>query len=84
MNRSGQLRDGGNDYFEIATWTSGHDDRFLRSNDNEVINMPAKYFLFYERNRPRQGSGHWSFYGNMRWASEGTGYAGQEFAPARP
>ncbi|MDR7098028.1 hypothetical protein J2X04_000375 [Lysobacter niabensis] len=71
INRSGQLRDGGNDYFEIVTWTSGHDDRFLRSNDNDVINMPAKYFLFYERNRPRQGSGHWSFYGNMRWASEG-------------
>ena len=26
INRSGQLRDGGNDFFEIATWTSGHDD----------------------------------------------------------
>ena len=33
--------------------------------------MPAKYFLFYERNRPRQGDGHWSFYGNVRLASEG-------------
>src|SRR5688572_20589124 len=33
--------------------------------------MTAKYFLFYERNRPRQGDGHWSFYGNIRLASEG-------------
>jgi hypothetical protein len=69
MNRNGQLRDGGNDFFEIASWSSGHDDRILRGNG--IVNMPAKYFLFYERNRPRQGDGHWEFYGNMRWASEG-------------
>ena len=69
VNRSGQLRDGGNDFFEIATWTSGHDDLITRGNG--VVDMPAKYFLFYERNRPRQGDGHWSFYGNVRLASEG-------------
>jgi hypothetical protein len=69
MNRNGQLRDGGNDFFEIASWSSGHDDRILRGNG--IVNMPAKYFLFYERNRPRQGDGNWSFYGNVRWASEG-------------
>jgi hypothetical protein len=69
MNRNGQLRDGGNDFFEIAWWSSGHDDRILRGNG--IVNMPAKYFLFYERNRPRQGDGHWEFYGNARWTSEG-------------
>ncbi len=69
VNRSGQLRHGGNDFGEIAMWTSGHDDRILRGNG--VVNLPAKYFLFYERSRPRQGDGHWEFYANMRWASEG-------------
>ncbi|QNP41138.1 DUF5916 domain-containing protein [Lysobacter solisilvae (ex Woo and Kim 2020)] len=75
MNRSGQLRDGGNDFFEVASWSSGHDDRILRGNG--IVNMPAKYFLFYERNRPRQGDGHWEFYGNTRWASEGLGTPGK-------
>lgn len=69
VNRNGQLRDGGNDFLEFATWTAGHDDRILRGNG--VVDMPAKYFLFYERDRPRQGDGHWSFYGNIRLASEG-------------
>ena len=69
MNRNGQLRDGGNDFFEIASWSAGHDDLIMRGNG--IVDMPAKYFLFYERNRPRQGDGHWSFYGNVRWASEG-------------
>lgn len=69
INRNGQLRDGGNDSLELATWTSGHDDLITRGNG--LVNMPAKYFLFYERSRPRQGDGHWEFYGNVRWASEG-------------
>jgi hypothetical protein len=69
INRSGQLRDGGNDFLEIASWSSGHDDRILRGNG--IVDMPAKYFFFYERNRPRQGDGHWSFYGSLRLASEG-------------
>ncbi|GAB3377607.1 DUF5916 domain-containing protein [Lysobacter fragariae] len=69
INRSGQLRDGGNDFMELATWTAGHDDLILRGNG--IVNMPAKYFAFYERNRPRQGDGHWSLYGNVRLASEG-------------
>jgi hypothetical protein len=69
MNRAGQLRDGGNDFAELATWTAGHDDLITRGNG--IVNVPAKYFAFYERNRPRQGDGHWEFYGNVRWASEG-------------
>jgi hypothetical protein len=69
VNRNGQLRDGGNYFGVVAMWTSGHDDRILRGNG--VVNLPAKYFLFYERNRPRQGDGHWEFYGNARWTSEG-------------
>ena len=69
MNRAGQLRDGGNDFFEVATWTAGKDDLILRGNG--IVDVPAKYFLFYERNRPRQGDSPWEFYGNVRWASEG-------------
>ncbi|QSX78363.1 DUF5916 domain-containing protein [Agrilutibacter solisilvae] len=69
MNRSGQRRDGGSDFIELASWSSGHDDLILRGNG--VVRMPAKYFVFYERDRPRQGDGHWSFYGNLRVTSEG-------------
>jgi len=69
MNRGGQRRDGGSDFFEVATWTAGKDDLILRGNG--IVDVPAKYFLFYERNRPRQGESPWEFYGNVRWAAEG-------------
>lgn len=75
VNRNGQLRDGGNDLLEFATWTSGHDDLITRGNG--IVNMPAKYFAFYERNRPRRGDGHWEFYGNVRWAAEGLDTSGK-------
>lgn len=84
VNRRGQLRNGGNDFIEAAMWTAGHDDRILRGNG--VVDMPAKYFFFYERDRPRQGDGAWSFAGSIRVASEGLDTPGKasvsvEFVP---
>lgn len=69
VNRTGQLRDGGNDFLEFATWTAGKDDLILRGNG--IVDMPAKYFGFYERERPRQGDSPWEFNANVRWSTEG-------------
>ncbi len=71
LNRQGQRRDGGNDFFEIAVFTSGHDDLVTRGNG--VVDVPGKLYLFGERFRPRQGDSPWSLYGNTRYAAEGLG-----------
>ncbi|RNF86529.1 DUF5916 domain-containing protein [Montanilutibacter psychrotolerans] len=67
INRQSNRRDGGDQFFEIASWTDGHDDLITRGNG--VVNVPAKYFLFAERFRPRKA--HWAFYGSARYAVEG-------------
>ncbi len=69
FSRSSERRDGGDQYMEIAGWTSGYDDLITRGNG--VVRVPAKLYAFSERFRPRQG--HWSFYGNLRYAAEGLG-----------
>ncbi|MFS8063633.1 MAG: DUF5916 domain-containing protein, partial [Luteimonas sp.] len=61
------LRDGGNDFLEIAGFTPGHDDRITRGNG--IVNVPGKFYVFYERFRPRKD--HWSLYGHLRYAAEG-------------
>jgi hypothetical protein len=61
------LRDGGNDFFEIAGFTPGHDDRITRGNN--VLDVPGKFYLFYERFRPRKD--RWSWYWHGRYAAEG-------------
>ena len=69
VNRGSDRRDGGDEFFEIAGWTAGHDDLITRGNG--VVNVPSKLFAFYERSRPRKG--HWAVYGNARYAAEGLG-----------
>jgi len=60
-------RDGGNQYFEMVGFTEGHDDRITRGHG--VVDVPGKFYLFFERFRPRKG--HWALYGNARYAAEG-------------
>ncbi len=69
FNRGSERRDGGNQFFEVAGWTSGHDDLITRGNG--VVRVPSKLFAFAERFRPRKG--HWAFYGNARYAADGLG-----------
>lgn len=73
FNRASDRRDGGNEFFEIAGWTPGHDDLITRGNG--AVDVPAKLFAFYERFRPRQGA--WAFYGSARYAAEGLGGIGE-------
>lgn len=67
--RRSERREGGDQYLEIAGYTPGHDDLITRGNG--VVKVPAKLFAFAERFRPRKG--HWSVYGNVRYAGEGLG-----------
>ncbi|GAA5005557.1 hypothetical protein FNZ56_06040 [Pseudoluteimonas lycopersici] len=60
-------RDGGNEFFEIAGFTPGHDDLVTRGNG--VVDVPAKFYLYFERFTPRKD--HWSMYWNARYAAEG-------------
>jgi hypothetical protein len=67
VNRFSERRDGGNQFFEIAGWTSGHDDLITRGNG--VVDHPGRLFAFVERFFPKKK--HWSFYGNVRYNAEG-------------
>ena len=67
LDLSSDLRDGGNDFLEIAGFTPGHDDLITRGHG--VVNVPGKFYVYYERFRPRKG--HWSLYGHVRYAAEG-------------
>ena len=68
ISRGSDRRDGGNELFEVSGYMpGGHDDRITRGNG--VVEMPAKLYLYFERFRPRKG--HWSLYGNARYAAEG-------------
>ena len=60
-------RDGGNEFFEVAGFTPGHDDLVTRGNG--VVDVPGKFYLYFERFTPRKG--HWSTYWNARYAAEG-------------
>lgn len=73
FNRGSDRRDGGNEFFDIAGWTAGHDDLITRGNG--MVDVPSKLFAFYERFRPRKGA--WAFYGNARYAAEGLGGIGE-------
>jgi hypothetical protein len=67
INRGSERRDGGNEFFEIAGWTPGHDDLITRGNG--VVDHPGRLFAFAERFFPKKK--HWSFYGNVRYNAEG-------------
>jgi len=73
FNRGSDRRDGGNEFFDIAGWTAGHDDLITRGNG--MVDVPSKLFAFYERFRPRKGA--WAFYGSARYAAEGLGGIGE-------
>jgi hypothetical protein len=69
INRQSDFKDGGNMFFEVASYSPGYDDLILRGNGN--VRIPAKYFAFIERYWSRKATGHWEFYGNARYATEG-------------
>ncbi len=69
LNRYSERRDGGNQFFEIAGWTPGHEDLITRGNG--VVDHPGRLFGFVERFFPKKK--HWSFYGNLRYSAEGLG-----------
>jgi hypothetical protein len=69
VNRFSERRDGGNQFFEIAGWTPGHDDLITRGNG--VLDHPGRLFGFAERFFPKKQ--HWSLYGSVRYSAEGLG-----------
>ena len=69
VNRYSERRDGGNQFFEVAGWTPGHDDLITRGNG--VVDHPGRLFGFAERSFPKKK--HWSFYGSVRYDAEGLG-----------
>lgn len=69
VSRSSERRDGGNQFVEMAGWTSGRDDLITRGNG--VVRVPAKLFVYAERFRPRKGQ--WEWFGNARYAADGLG-----------
>lgn len=69
VNRGSERRDGGNQFFEIAGWTPGHEDLITRGNG--VVDHPGRLFGFAERFFPKKK--HWSFYANLRYSAEGLG-----------
>lgn len=67
ISRASERRDGGNQFFEIAGWTRGHDDLITRGHG--VVEMPARLYASAERFFPKKQ--HWSFYGNVNFDSQG-------------
>jgi hypothetical protein len=67
FNRYSERRDGGNQFFEIAAWTPGHDDLITRGNG--PVDHPGRLYAFAERFFPKKK--HWSFYGNLNYNAEG-------------
>jgi hypothetical protein len=67
INRSSERRDGGNQFFEIAGWTPGHDDLITRGNG--VVDHPGRLFAFAERFFSKKKQ--WSLYANVRYNAEG-------------
>ncbi|MEQ1512762.1 MAG: DUF5916 domain-containing protein [Lysobacteraceae bacterium] len=85
VNRGSERRDGGNEFFEIAAWTPGHDDLITRGNG--VVDHPGRLYAFVERFFPKKK--HWSLYGSLNYNAEGlegldhgawTTYAQPEYA----
>jgi len=68
FNRTSDMRNGGSEYLEFDEFSPGVDDLITRGNGN--VKVPGKLYGYYERSWPR-GQGHWSFYGNLRYAAEG-------------
>jgi Domain of unknown function (DUF5916) len=69
VNRNSERRDGGNQFFEIAAWTTGHDDLITRGNG--VVDHPGRLYAFAERFFPKKK--HWSLYGSVNYNAEGLG-----------
>ena len=69
INRRSERRDGGNEFFEISGWTSGHDDLITRGNG--VLKHPGRLYATAERFFPRKA--HWSLDASLRYAAEGLG-----------
>jgi hypothetical protein len=67
IDNTSDLRDGGNDYAQIAYFQPGRDDLVTRGNG--VVDVPAKFYLYYERFIPRKD--RWSLYWHARYAAEG-------------
>jgi hypothetical protein len=69
INRYSERRDGGNQFLEIAGWTSGKDDLVTRGNG--AVDHQGRLFAFAERFFPKKD--HWSLYASLRYSAEGLG-----------
>jgi len=72
MSRSGQLRDGSEEYAQINVNGAGISDNLLRGNG--IVRLPANFNAYYEFGRPRKGRwGH-----NVEAELFGGGLAGND------
>ena len=71
ITRRGELRDGGNEFAEVALWTGGHDDLITRGNG--VLRVPSRLFVNYERLLPRQNGSPWSLAIEAGYSADGLG-----------
>jgi len=69
VNRSSDMRDGGNEFFEIASLSAGND--VLVTRGHGPVRLPFRPYAFFERDLPRRG--RWGFYGNLQYSAEGLG-----------
>lgn len=82
VNRSSEMRDGGNEFFEIAYFTPGHDDLITRGHG--PVRLPARPYVFVEHGSPRLG--RWGLYANASYNVGGLdgwrkGRISTEFSP---
>ncbi|BCT93156.1 hypothetical protein LYSHEL_21790 [Lysobacter helvus] len=77
LNRTGQLRNGGNDAFEIGVWGPWRDD--LTTRGHGLVEMRSSLWATYDHSRPRQGDSPWSFDAGAGFLAQGVGdFAGGE------
>jgi hypothetical protein len=67
INRQSQLRNGGDESWDVSVHTSGYDDLILRGNG--AVKVPKKFYAFYRQQRPRKG--RWAWEVKSRLAADG-------------
>ncbi len=67
INRQSQLRNGGDEVWDVSAYTSGHDDLILRGNG--PVKVPEKLYAYYKQQRPRKG--RWAWEVESRLAADG-------------
>jgi hypothetical protein len=69
LKRQSDMRDGGNEFWEVDWISPGNDDLITRGHG--AVKTPARLNLFAERYFPRKDKGHWEFYANAHYQDEG-------------